>query len=57
MVLGPITGVLVGACVASLKARRPILAVGCVVALAAFWVGAPALLTAELSTLPAALNP
>jgi hypothetical protein len=57
LVLGPITGVLVGLCVASLKAGRPILAAGCVVALAAFWIGGPALLTAELSTLPAALKP
>jgi len=54
LVLGPITGVLVGLCITSLKAGRPYLAAGCVAAIAAFWIGAPTLLGFELSMLPGA---
>jgi hypothetical protein len=57
LVLGPVTGVLVGLFLASLKAGRPILAVGCAAALGAFWVVTPAMLGAELSLLPGAFRP
>ncbi len=56
LVLGPITGVLVTLCVASLKAGKPILAAGCVAALATFWIAAPTLLGLELSLLPAGVR-
>jgi hypothetical protein len=56
-VLGPITGVLVGRCLANLKAGRPVLAAGWVAALGVFWIGAPALLGAELAKLPAGIGP
>jgi hypothetical protein len=56
LVLGPITGALLGIFVASLRGHRPFLAAGCVVALAAFWIGAPALVTAGLSSLPAVVR-
>ncbi len=48
LLLGPVTGLLVNLCVGNLNARRPMLAAACVVALVAFWIGAPALLAAEL---------
>jgi hypothetical protein len=40
----------------NLRAGRPVLAGACVAALAAFWIGAPALLGAELSLLPAGIR-
>jgi hypothetical protein len=57
LLLGPITGFLLGLCVASFKADRPLLAAGCAAALAGFWIAAPALLSVEISMLPASLRP
>ncbi len=56
LILGPITGMLVALFLVNLRAGRPVLAGACVAALAAFWIGAPALLGAELSLLPAGLR-
>jgi hypothetical protein len=53
LVFGPLTGVLFRVCIVSMRAGKLALAAGCVVALAAFWIGAPALISAELSRLPA----
>ncbi len=57
LVLGPITGVLMRACLSSLKAGRPAIAAGYVMAIATFWGGAPTVFGAEFSLLSAALRP
>jgi hypothetical protein len=56
LMFGPLTGVLFRICIVSMRAGRLALAAGCVIALAAFWIGGPALISAELSRLPAAFK-
>lgn len=51
LALGPVTGLLVNLCVGNIHAHRPAMAAVCVVAMIAFWIGAPTLLMAELNYL------
>ncbi len=49
LVLGPVTGPLLGLCLVNLKAGRHVWSALCIAGIVAFWIAAPALLGAELT--------
>lgn len=51
LALGPVTGPLLGVATLAFRARRPFAGVLALAAVAAFWLGAPALLAAEIACL------